>query len=74
MTETVFFTLLDLINDFASTFASGDFALDLTVLLGLNVLEAFNLHHGIKVFLFANPLFFEVLIFCKLLVTNSEYL
>ena len=73
MTKALFFTFLNLIDNFTSTFTGRDLALNLTILLRLDILEAFDLHHGVEMFLLANPLAFEVLILLNLLVTNSEY-
>jgi len=73
LTEAFFFTFLNLIDNFASTFTSRDLALNLTILLRLDILEAFDLHHDVEMFLLANPLAFEVLILLNLFVTNSEY-
>lgn len=74
LSQALLLTFLNLVNDFAGTFASSNLALDLTILLCLDILKTFDLHHGVKSLLLVHPLLFENQVLSKLLIANGVHL
>lgn len=72
LTHANLFTLLDLIDDDASTAVLSFFAANLAVFLFLEVLQALDFHHEVELLLFSDPFFLEFLTFDELLVTDGD--
>jgi len=66
------FTLLDLVDDNFSAAVLGIFTADLAVFLFLEILQAFNFHHEVKLLLLAYPFFLELLRLDELLVADGD--
>jgi len=72
LTHAEAFALLNLVNNDLGATVLRLFAADLAVFLLLEVLQTLNLHHEVKLFLFADPLGFECLTLDELLVTDGD--
>lgn len=65
-------SLLDLVDDYLSSLLPSLELTDLSLLLLLKNLKSLNFHHKIELLLLLDPLRFETLVLCKLLITNSN--
>ena len=67
------FTLLDLVDDDFSAAVLSLFTAGLAVFLFLEILQALNLHHEVKLLLLAYPFFLELLRLDELLVADGNH-
>lgn len=72
LTHAEAFAFLNLVDNNLGTAVLRLFAADLAVFLLLEVLQTLNLHHEVKLFLFADPFGFECLALDELLVTDGD--
>ena len=73
MLQTSNLPLLDLVNEDLLPLLQSQFAPLLTLILLLEILKSFNLHHKIELLLFLDPLLLKSDVFFKLLVPDRSH-